>query len=216
MFPRRTRSHPNAAGSARSRAAAVALALALLAATPVAVRAQGGAAAPVEALDNGLLQIMHAGASAPFATRARDLTPIVQQAFDLPQILQESVGPRFAAIPPAQQAELLQAFTTFTVANYVANFDSFSGERFEVLPETRRVGPDTVVQTRIVPTTGQPTRIDYVVRGDKIVDILLDGSISRVAVERSDFRSLIGSGDPSPLIAMLRSKAAGLAAGAKG
>jgi phospholipid transport system substrate-binding protein len=73
-----------------------------------------------------------------------------------------------------------------------------------------------VVQTRIVPPVGDPTRLDYVVHGDKVVDILLDGSISRVAVQRSDFRSLIGSGDPAPLIAMLRNKTAGLAAGDKG
>ena len=178
--------------------------------------AQAVPSTPVLALDEGLLAIMHQGKATPFTDRMRTLTPVIEQAFDLKRILQNSVGPRYRSIPAAKQDELLDAFTGFTVASYVANFESFSGERFEVLPETRRSGDDTVVQTRIVPVSGEPTKLDYVVRGDKIVDILLDGSISRVAVQRSDFRSLIGSGDPGPLIAMLRNKAAGLTAGDKG
>jgi phospholipid transport system substrate-binding protein len=203
-------------GPARARPSLLAaLALVLLLAGPGRAMAQG-AEAPVDALDNGLLAIMRQGKAASFAARAQTLRPVVEQSFNLPQILQEAVGPRYASIPPAEQASLLDAFTGFTVANYVANFDSYKGERFEVLPDTRRVGPDVVVQTRIVPTAGSPTRLDYVVRGDKIVDILLDGSISRVAVQRSDFRSLLESGSPAPLIAMLRNKTAGLAAGDKG
>jgi phospholipid transport system substrate-binding protein len=200
----------------RNWLAAPALAAALLLASPLITQAQGAPATPVQSLDDGLLSIMRQGRATPFAERVQALTPIVEQAFNLRQILQSSVGPRFASIPPAKQAELLDAFTAFTVASYVANFDAYNGERFDVLPETRKVGSDVVVQTRIVPQTGDPTKLDYVVRGDKVVDILLDGSISRVAVQRSDFRSLIGSGDPQPLISMLRNKTAGLAAGDKG
>jgi len=46
-----------------------------------------------------------------------------------------------------------------------------------------------------------------------VVDILLDGSISRVAVTRSDFRALLAPGDASKLIDSLRSKVANLVAG---
>jgi hypothetical protein len=47
------------------------------------------------------------------------------------------------------------------------------------------------------------------------VDILLNGTISRVAVQRSDFRTLVAGGDPAPLLASLRSRAVSLAAGAR-
>ena len=43
--------------------------------------------------------------------------------------------------------------------------------------------------------------------------MLLNGSISRVAVQRSDFRALLGGGDAATLIASLRGKVARLAAG---
>jgi phospholipid transport system substrate-binding protein len=194
------------------------VALALLA--PFAARAELPApAAPIAALNDGLLAVMHAGKSAPFASRVQTLLPLVQQAFDLPLILQNSVGLRWPAFSPPQQQDLLDAFTRWTVATWVANFDTYDGETFQILPDLRKVGADEVVQTRIVPKSGDPTRLDYVMRNTgsawKAIDILVDGSISRVAVQRSDFRALLRTGDPAPLIANLREKAASLAAGTK-
>jgi phospholipid transport system substrate-binding protein len=177
-----------------------------------------GPATPALLLNRELLRLMKIGHTRSFADRMALLRPAVEQAFNLPLILQNSIGVRYTSIPAAAQAELLEVFTQFTVASYVANFDSFDGERFELLPGLRHVGADDVVQTRIVPPSGDPTRLDYVVRSAdgawRIIDVLLNGSISRVAVQRSDFRSLIGSGDPTPLINNLRSKVAALAAGA--
>lgn len=185
-----------------------------------AARAQAGdPAAPVRALNDALLQIMRAGKKTPFPDRARILAPVVESTFDLPQILKTSVGPRWSALPPPQQNELMDVFRRYTVASYVANFDGFSGEKFEILPQTRTVGSDKVVESQIVPAGDSPTRIDYEVRptagGWKVVDVLLDGSISRVAVQRSDFRSLLSSGNAAALIDSLRSKATALEAGGK-
>jgi phospholipid transport system substrate-binding protein len=191
------------------------LALALL--TPTAAVAAVPAMAPVEALDQGILAVMKAAHSAGFAERARMFTPVAQSSFDLPLILRNSVGPRFANFSPAAQAELLDIFTQFTVASYVANFNDFKGERFETLAETRPAGTDVVVQTRLIPATGEAVKLDYVVHSSsgtwKIIDVLFNGSISRVAVQRSDFRALVVSDDPAPLLASLRDKVARLTAG---
>jgi len=191
------------------------LALALLA--PAAAIAETPPATPVAALNEGILAAMRTGGTSSFAQRAQLLTPVVQSAFDLPHILHDSVGPRFASFAPAVQAELLDIFTQFTVASYVANFNAPNAARFEILPETRHAGSDEVVQTRLLPANGEPVKMDYVVRRDnggwKIVDVLLNGSISRVAVQRSDFRALLSTGDAAPLLASLHSKVARLAAG---
>jgi phospholipid transport system substrate-binding protein len=184
----------------------------------LAVAADPEAAAPIAALNRGLIAGMQAGKSTPFAKRFATLAPLVEGAFDIPGILQASVGPRWAALPPAQQAQLLDVFRRFTVASYVANFDTYDGEKLEVLPDSRTVGADQVVASQIVPASGAPTRIDYVMRrtpaGWRAVDVLLNGSISRVAVQRSDFRSLLGSGDAGPLIQSLQRKIADLSGGA--
>ncbi len=183
----------------------------------LALAADADAAAPINALNRGLIAGMRAGKATPFPQRYNTLAPLVEGAFDIPGILQASVGPRWAALPPAQQSQLLDVFRRFTIASYVANFDSFNGEMLEVLPISRNVGADQVVATQIVPSGGAPTRIDYVMRrtpaGWRAVDVLLNGSISRVAVQRSDFRSLLGSGDAGPLIQSLQRKTADLSGG---
>jgi phospholipid transport system substrate-binding protein len=184
---------------------------------PVAALAEAppAPAVPVAALLDALMTGMRAGKATPFATRAAKLRPAIEGCFDLRAILQASVGLRWAGFTPAQQASLLDAFREFTVATWVANFDTDDGGRFELLPGLRAVGSDQVVATRIVPKDGDPTRLDYVMRqtpaGWRAVDILVEGSISRVAVQRSDFRALLSGGDPAPLIDMLKGKATGLA-----
>jgi phospholipid transport system substrate-binding protein len=189
-------------------------ALALLPAAAVAADLPPPAV-PVAALFDGLTAAMRAGRATPFAARVAKLAPVVDQAFDLQAILRTSVGPRFAGFSAGQQADLFTAFRDFTLATWVANFDSDDGQRFELVPGLRAVGADQVVQTRIVPASGAATRLDYVMHqtpaGWKAIDILVDGAISRTAVQRSDFRTLLQSGDPAPLIGSLKDRAADLA-----
>lgn len=202
-----------------SRRALMALvsAVSVAALLPAGAGAEEPAAAPIQALNVALLIIMHMGRARAFADRARVLTPVVQATFDLPLILENSVGPaKWARLQAGQQTELLDVFTQFTVASYVANFDAFNGEAFVIAPELRHVGKDVVVLTRIVPQSGDPTRLDYVMRERgglwRVVDILLEGSISRVAVTRSDFRALLKDNDAGPLIHSLSDKVAAFTA----
>ena len=193
-----------------------ALLLARAALMDAAWAADPDAVAPIQALDDALLASMKAGKATPFPQRYNALTPAVDRAFDLPAILQASVGLKWATLPPARQAELQTVFRQFTVASYAANFDAFNGEKLELVNESRSIGADQVVATRIVPASGDPTRIDYVMRrtpsGWKAVDVLLAGSISRVAVQRSDFRNLVGD-DGAPLLASLKKKVSDLSGG---
>jgi phospholipid transport system substrate-binding protein len=198
-----------------SRLAAATVAVALLLAPHLAA-ADSQAAAPIAALNQALETLEH-NASQPFATRYAAMGPVVDRAFDLAQILKTIVGLRWAQIPPAQQTTLLTVFRAFTICNYVANFNSDSGDRFRILPETRSVGADQVVETDIVPKTGDPTRIDYVMRqtgaGWQAIDVLAQGTISQAAVQRSDFRRLLESGNGTALIDSLRKKVATLSDG---
>ena len=176
------------------------------------------AAAPIAALDQALLTVMHDGKATPFAQRYATLAPVVQQTFDLETVLQTTIGPRWQSFSPADQQEIRSEFLQFTVANYLSNFNDYSGQRFEIAPDTRMIGAtEQVVSTRIIPTSGDAARIDYVMRqepsGWRAVDVLLDGTISRVAVQRSDFRSLV-EGGPSALVESLRRKVADLSGGA--
>ena len=187
------------------------------AAVPVDARAADAeAAAPIQALVQAILAAMRAGKATPFMQRYNLLAPAVDRAFDLQAVLAASVGPRLATLPADQQAALLDVFRKFTVASYAANFDSFEGERFDLVPEQRPVGNDLVVGTRLVPTRGDAVSIDYVMHrgpgGWRAIDVLLNGSISQNAVKRSDFRSLVTT-TAQPLIDSLRRKVAELSGG---
>lgn len=198
------------------------LATALLLILPVAPApaesADQTAAAPIEALDHALIEIMQAGRQTPFQQRADILAPIIDRAFDLTEILKISVGPGWSALPAEQQAALLAAFRRYTIASYVDNFDSYDGQRFAISPTTRPLGNGReVVDTQIIPKTGTGHTLDYVMQktdtGWKVVDVLADGSISRVAVQRSDFSALFGKGGAPALEASLQQKTEALSRG---
>jgi phospholipid transport system substrate-binding protein len=174
--------------------------------------------APIQHLVDGLLQVMKAGTATPFSQRFGMLAPVIDRTFNLTAILQESVGANWSTMPPDQQAMLAQAFRSYTVASYVNNFDEFNGQRFEVSANTRAVGNDQVVQTRLIPRSGDSHELDYVMReggsGWRAVDVLADGSISRVAVQRSDFRRLLARGGAQALVDSLRNKTGDLSGAA--
>jgi len=174
--------------------------------------------APVEALNQALIAVMKAGDSTPFVQRFQILSPVVDRVFDLPRILRISVGAYWSTLPADQQQKLLQVFRSFIVATYVANFHSYNGEVSSVSPSTRAVGAQQVVTSSLAKPSGDNLRIDYVMGqaagGWKIQDILLDGTISRVAVQRSDFASLLSDGNASRLIDSLQQKVSTLSSGA--
>jgi len=188
----------------------------LLAAPAVAATPE---AAPVAALDSALIASMKAGSAGQgFAARAAALDPVVKQSFNLPVVEQNSVGFLWPTIPAAQQQQLDTLFEQFTVDSYVSEFAAYSGQQFALLPAEKSLGSKKIVETQLVPSDGSsPTELDYVVadgaNGWQITDVLLNGTISQVAIHSSDFSSLVTSGDASQLIAALKSKIAALSGG---
>jgi phospholipid transport system substrate-binding protein len=173
---------------------------------------------PLHDLYAALETAMRTGHTTPFSQRFDALAPVVDEVFDLRTVLKVSVGLRWDNMDADVKTRLLDAFRRFTVATYVASFDKYDGERFQILPGTRDAGADRIVGTEIVSGSGEHVRMDYVMRADngtwRAVDVLLEGSISRVAVQRSDFRKILASGDADALIASLRRKIVDLSDGA--
>jgi phospholipid transport system substrate-binding protein len=113
---------------------------------------------------------------------------------------------------------LRPVFRRYTIASYLNNFNTFTGQQFSVDPQTRPAGNgERVVGTRITSASGDSHELDYVMRntgtGWRVVDVLADGSISRIAVQRSDFRRLLSRGGAPALVASLTSKSQDLSDG---
>ena len=179
------------------------------------------ASAPIARLNAALLAAMKAGNDASFDQRCAMLAPTVEQTFDLDAVLRASVGLRWATLTGQEQARLATAFRRYTISSYAANFDGYAGQSFRIAPGVRRLSNgDVVVRTEFVRRDGTTTHIDYLMHqtsmGWKATDVLADGAISRVAVQRSDFRALLQSGGVPALEAGLQRKVASLQTNATG
>lgn len=174
-------------------------------------------AEPVTQLHQALIALMRAGRETPFPQRFRQIASTIDRTFDLETILRVSIGSRWEQLNQTIQGALEAAFRGFTIATYVANFDRYEGERFETLAPFRSSGRDRIVQTQLFQASGIPVRLDYVTRLEgstwRIVDVLMNGTISRVALQRSDFRALLARGDAEALIASLQQKISDLSDG---
>jgi phospholipid transport system substrate-binding protein len=175
------------------------------------------ATAPVEQLGNALLAAMKAGGSTPFDDRYRALSPVIERVFDLDAVLAASIGLSWSTLSADQKAALAAAFRRYSISSYATSFNSYNGQSFEVSPTVRALGNgQVVVNSRLRRADGSSLALDYMRRGPagwQAVDVLTDGSISRVAVQRSDFRGLLSSGGTPALVAGLEHKVANLSGG---
>jgi len=177
--------------------------------------------APIEQLDGALLAAMKASGSTPFPGHHHTHVPVIEHVFNLDAVLAASIGLSWATLPADQKAMLAAAFRRYTVSSYATSFSSYNGQSFQVSPAVRALSNDeVVVNSRLQRADGSSVVLDYVMRrgppGWQAVDVLTDGSISRVAVQRSDFRGLMRSGGASALVAGLQHKVANLSGGTPG
>ena len=177
-----------------------------------------GPTTPVAILDQGLTKLLVTPIRVPFAQRYAGMLPAIDQAFDMGAILRAIVGPAWASLSASDQQALLISFRRYTAVNYVVNFSSGDGTVIKLQPGSQSAGLGELVSTLIVPSSGEPTKISYVVKPTqdtwRINDIYLDGTISQVAVQRSDFRSLLQANGAGPLIERLNRKVVELSGGA--
>lgn len=180
--------------------------------------ADTAAIAPIRQLNDTLLSVMKAGPGTSYRDRFDMLAPVIDRVFDLDAVLRASVGSRWDSLTPNQKDMLRPAFRRYTVASYVNNFNKFDGQRIIVDQQTRPVGNgEQVVGSRITSPSGDSHELDYVMRNTgtdwRVVDVLADGSISRVAVQRSDFRRLLSRGGAPALVSSLAAKSQDLSDG---
>jgi phospholipid transport system substrate-binding protein len=188
-----------------------ALAAASAASTAVSAHAQAGAdpaAQVIEKLHAALIDVLKRGKTLGAKGRYDALTPVIGRTFDLPAMTRFAVGTSWSTLSPADQADVVKAFTHMTVATYAHNFDNYSGEKFETDKVDTR-GPDKLVHTRLV-GSGSPTKLDYRMRdngGWKVIDVYYNSAVSSLLGQRSEYASTLSSGGAAALVKKLNAKA---------
>jgi phospholipid transport system substrate-binding protein len=157
-----------------------------------------------------LLDTMQRAATLGAKGRYQRLEPIVFGTFDVPFMAKLSIGPSWAGLTPEQKQRAAKAYGRYLAAVYASRFDSYAGERLEVLGE-QKIRRGTLVKSRIIKSDGEPVAIDYMVHdnavGYQVRDVYVTGSISELATRRSDFAAILRNNGIDGLIAMLNKKA---------
>lgn len=156
-----------------------------------------------------LLTTMKSGAALGKTGRYAQLAPIVPELFDLPYMARLATGPSWLQLDPSQQQRIITAFGHYIAATYADRFDSYSGEQLRVIA-TRPAADASLVQTQIIKSDGQPVTLNYLMRQNagawQITDVYLDGTISQLAVQRSEFSAILRAQGADGLIASLNRK----------
>jgi phospholipid transport system substrate-binding protein len=182
------------------------------------VRAEGGEPRDVvERLDTALLDVLKRGETLGYQGRFDRLKPVMQQVFDIPLMAEKSIGLHWKKLGDADRTRWVGLFGDFMVANYAANFDRFTGQRFEVLGEEAAASDTRLVRTRVVTPGAESVELAYRLHdgGERwsIIDVYLKGTVSELALRRSDYASLLEREGFEGLLAAIRTKIAALAAG---
>jgi len=190
-FPVVAKASPAAARKTVTLLAAVSLALGLFTGPAAAL---AGPEDSVHNLYDTLLSTMKDGRTLGQSGRFARIKPVILRLFDLSRMTRLAVGASWASLSPAQQQQVETAFGDYISATYADRFDSYSGQQLEV---TRRQssGVDVLVGTRIVKPGGEPVGIAYLMHQNdgawQIADVYLDGAISQLATQRSEFGAIL-------------------------
>jgi phospholipid transport system substrate-binding protein len=140
--------------------------------------------------------------------RDRRFTPVFTAIFDIATMTRLAVGPAWKGFSAEQQAAVRDAFARFIVADYASQIKDYSGESFVVDPQTiaETRGGGEIVKTKLLQPDGRTVNINYLVRGERVIDIYLNGTISDLAMRRDEFASIIASGGADALIKRLRER----------
>src|SRR5262245_39734023 len=190
--------------------AGMAVVLAIALPGPLASEAQppGGAAAHIQTYYQELMPTFLQAGRLTVRRRDRRFALAITTLFDLATMSPPAIGPAWKDFSPAQQQAAQQAFSRFMIAEYASQINDYSGESFVVDPQTSPAsrGGGEIVKTKLLQPGGRTVNINYLVRGGRVIDVYLNGTISDLATRRDEFASIIASGGADGLIKRLQDR----------
>jgi phospholipid transport system substrate-binding protein len=181
-----------------------------------------GASSPkatIESFHRGLLEIMKEAKTLGFQGRIDRLAPLMGEIFDLDFMASKTVGRHWKKLSDAEKERWAQTFASFTFANYAGRFTGFTGEEFVTLGVEEAARGTQVVLTKIVVPDDDDVQLNYRViekNGKwKVIDVYLDGTVSELALRRSEYSSALKREGFEQLVASIETKIESLKSKAK-
>jgi phospholipid transport system substrate-binding protein len=95
-------------------------------------------------------------------------------------------------------------YQLFLLNSYIPNFKKYSNQNIKINQITKQ-DDGYLVSTRIERPEGEAVKISYLVKNNKICDIIVEG-VSLIAVQRSDFSTILSQSGVDGLINKLDAK----------
>jgi len=163
----------------------------------------------VQSFQAELLNVMQQGDKLNFEQRFEQLKPAVIKTHDLAKITRIIVSKEWRNLTKEQKQELIQKFSTLSIASYAHYFDSFSGQSFKV-ESVKQLSPVQIyVHTFLVLPDDKDVSMDYLLkkRGEdwRIINIITNG-VSDLALKRSEYVAVIRKSGFDVLITEISAK----------
>jgi phospholipid transport system substrate-binding protein len=189
----------------------------LLAAAPCVMAAPSGPTAVITELNATFLDVMKNATTLGYVGRRDKIAPAVDRAFDVPFMAEKVIGKHWAKLSEAERARWVELFREFLTANYAGRLNRFSGQSFEILGEEPSAVETVMVRSRVIDPGGENVDLNYrmhQVGADwRVVDVYLKGTVSELALRRSDYTAVIERDGFEALATYLKEKMAALEAG---
>jgi len=180
---------------------------AILSAMPVAGPAV--AADPAQVVQSTAQQVIEIVKTKTGADRQAAILGVLQANFDMPAMGRSALGTHWNQATESERTRFLKAVATAEAKAYSERFGQYGGQTLTIGKVTPRANGVTIVDSRLNQTTGQPIKLEWEVRNDRISDVKVEG-VSMVMTRRSDFNSYIqnNGGKVEPLVLELEARAA--------
>ena len=170
----------------------------------------GSPASVIEAFHAGLLSIMKEAEALGFEGRIDRLAPLMAGTFDLDFMASKTVGRHWRKLSDEDKLRWAETFTRFTTANYAGRFTGFTGEEFVTLGVEDAARETRVVMTKIVIPDDEDVQLNYrVINRDgvwRVIDVYLNGTVSELALRRSEYSSALKREGFEQLVASIENK----------
>jgi phospholipid transport system substrate-binding protein len=175
-----------------------------------------GPADVIRSFSAALLESMKGADELGYSGRYKLLEPVIKESFALSFMAGQSVGSNWKTLTKEQQDTFLKVYTDWTIASYAGRFDSYSGQRFELVSESEPDKSTVTVVSKMVRAKKEPIVFSYKLRKIEgkwhIVDIQISG-VSQLALTRSQFVNVLKEKGLKGLISMLNDKIEGFSQG---
>ena len=163
---------------------------------------------PAQLVQNTAQQVIDIIKTKTGAARQAAILGVLQTSFDMPAMGRSALGTHWNQATEAERTRFLKAVATAEAKAYSERFGQYGGQTLTVGKVTPRANGVTIVDSRLNQTSGQPIKLEWEIRNDRITDVKVEG-VSMVMTRRSDFNSYIQNhgGKVDALLQELESRA---------